>query len=230
MAAPLALMQAPRYTTADAARYLMIPIATLRSWVAGRTYPATSGVVRTDPVIIRPDGEGGGQLSYANLIEAHVLRSLRTVHEVSMRDVRAAIDFAEHEMGIEHLLLHQDLRTGAGQIFLDQYSKLIQLSKDGQLAMKATFETHLSRLDDYQGGFPFRLYPFTRREATRQSPKLIVIDPRIAFGQPTTVNRAIRTSVIASRLSAGETVHDIAKDYDLRPAEVEEAAQYEKAA
>lgn len=223
------LMQAPRYTTADAARYLKIPIATLRSWVAGRSYQASAGTKQSQPLILRP-AKGSGLLSYSNLVEAHVLRALRTVHAVSMRDVRNAISFAETELGIERLLLSQDLRTTAGSMFLEQYSKLVQLDHEGQLAIKAAFEAHLERLDDYQQGIPLRLFPFTRVRAATSTARIIAIDPRVSFGQPTVASHAIRTSVIALRLGAGEQAEDIAQDYDLSPEEVREAASYERAA
>jgi uncharacterized protein (DUF433 family) len=45
------------------------------------------------------------------------------------------------------------------------------------------------------------------------------------------VHRAgVSTQAIAGRLDAGESVSDVAADYDLTPAEVEQAAVYERAA
>ncbi|WP_425508309.1 hypothetical protein [Tahibacter amnicola] len=43
----------PAYTVAEAARYLKVAPATLRSWVAGRPYQKASVTVRSDP-LIRP--------------------------------------------------------------------------------------------------------------------------------------------------------------------------------
>jgi hypothetical protein len=42
-------------------------------------------------------------LSFWNLIEAHVLRALRTEHAVSVKALRKALDYAEKELGIERL-------------------------------------------------------------------------------------------------------------------------------
>lgn len=42
--------------------------------------------------------------------------------------------------------------------------------------------------------------------------------------------RAALTCKLAERLDAGETVDDLAADYDLTPADIEQAALYERAA
>src|SRR4051812_22060592 len=79
------------YGLAEAARYLKLPTATLRSWVAGRTYPKAGGCENFQPLIHPPQKGPPPQLSFWNLIEAHVLRSLRTEHGVALRELRNAI-------------------------------------------------------------------------------------------------------------------------------------------
>lgn len=66
----------PLYTVAEAAGYLHLPRATLRSWVDGRTYTASGEERRPPRLIERPD-PGDDRLSFNNLVEAHVLRALR---------------------------------------------------------------------------------------------------------------------------------------------------------
>ena len=44
---------------------------------------------------------GGNLISFNNLVEAHVLRALRTRDGVRMTAVRKAIDYAEKELGIK---------------------------------------------------------------------------------------------------------------------------------
>ena len=41
----------PAYTPAEAARYLKLATATLRSWVAGRPYPKAGAVGQFQPLI-----------------------------------------------------------------------------------------------------------------------------------------------------------------------------------
>jgi uncharacterized protein (DUF433 family) len=73
-----------------------------------------------------------------------------------------------------------------------------------------------------------RLYPFPTEARTGHRP--IAIDANIAFGRPVLVARGISTHAIAERLDAGESVADLAADYDLAPSDIEQAALYERAA
>jgi uncharacterized protein (DUF433 family) len=216
------------YGLAEAARYLKLPSATLRSWVAGRSYPSKAGKGRFQP-LIQPSHKGPPpQLSFWNLIEAHVLRSLRTDHGIALRELRRAIEYAQKTLQVERLLLHEGLRAHAGDVFLEQYGKLIKLNASGQLAMRKLFEEHLKRVEWDQWKFPVRLYPFVSSEGS--SPKPIAIDPTIAFGRPVVIRAGVSTSTIAERLDAGETVTELAKDYGLEQSEIEQAVVYERAA
>lgn len=218
----------PAYTLAEAARYLKLPVATLRAWVAGRSYPTAGGGGRFQP-LIHPPLRKPPTLSFSNLIEAHVLRALRTDHAVSVRDVRQALRFAEESLGVERLLLHRQLCTEGGRLFLDRYGELISLSASGQLAMRRVFEQHLRRVEWEAPKLPIRLYPFLSSEILSEHHP-IAIDPRIAFGRPIVVRRGVSTHVIAERLDAGEAIAALAADYHLAPEEIEEAALYEHAA
>lgn len=224
----VAAREQPAYALSEAARYLKLPAATLRSWVVGRVYPTTSGVERFQP-LIHPPRKKPPILSFANLVEAHVIRALRTDHGVSLKDLRKAVGYAEHRLGIDRLLLRKELCTHAGKVFLDRYGELINLSASGQLAMRKVFDEHLKRVTWDAQRFPVRLYPFLASEPlTRERP--IAIDPAIAFGRPIVVRKAIATLVIAERIDAGESVRDLAADYDLNEQEIEEAVLYERAA
>ena len=216
------------YTLAEAARYLRLPAATLRSWALGRQYPTAEGSSQFPP-LFRPASKRPPLLSFSNLIEAHVLWSLRTKHVVPVKALRSALAYAEKEMGIDRLLLRPELRADAGKVFLDRYGELIELSASGQLAMRRLFEEHLKRIEWDASKFPVRLYPFLAA-ATPSDARPIVIDPRIAFGRPVVVRKAISTSTIAERIDAGETVEDLAVDYDLGGSEIEQAVLYERAA
>lgn len=222
------LRDQPAYGLAEAARYLKLPAATLRSWVAGRSYPRAEGQGRFAPLIHPPAREPVG-MSFWNLIEAHVLRSLRTEHGISIKDVRDALRYAEEALDVERLLLRKELRTEAGMLFLDRYGELINLSRSGQLAMRQLLERHLKRVEWDEWQFPVRLYPFlVNEEQLDQKP--IAIDPKIAFGRPVVVRAGVSTAAIADRLDAEESVEEIAEDYGLTVEEVEQAVVFERAA
>jgi uncharacterized protein (DUF433 family) len=218
----------PAYTLAEAARYVKVASATLRSWVVGRPYPKADGIGHFRPLIHPPSREPV-QLSFWNLIEAHVLRSLRTEHGVSLNDVRKAIVYAEKSLKIESLLRSKQLRTQAGDLLLERYGELIELSPSRQLAMRRLFQDHLARVEWDEWQFPVRLYPFVLGYGS-PSCKPIAIDPSVAFGRPVVSRLGIGTETIAERIDAGEDVAEVAADYGLTEAEVEQAVLYERAA
>jgi uncharacterized protein (DUF433 family) len=217
----------PAYGLVEAARYLRLPPATLRAWTFGRPYPTAKGESRFSP-LIRPASKQPPLLSFSNLIEAHVLRALRTEHGVSVKAVREAARFAERKLQINRLLLSPELCTKAGDIFLDRYGQLINLSASGQLAMRQVLDAHLKRVE-WEQKLPIRLYPFVLGEAV-DADKPIAIDPRIAFGRPVVASRGVSTAAIVERLDAGEPVAEVAADYELTEADVAQAALYERAA
>lgn len=218
----------PAYTLAEAARYLRLPAATLRSWVVGRQYPTTDGKSRFPP-LIRPASRQPPLLSFANVIEAHVLRALRTEHGVSIKALRTALAYAETKLDIDRLLLRPELRTDAGKVFLERYGELIELSASGQLAMRRLLTHHLKRVEWDASRYPVRLYPFLLPDTSGEE-RPIAIDPRIAFGRPVVLRKGISTSAIVERIDAGESVDDVAADYELGPSEIEQAVLYERAA
>ena len=82
--------------------------ARLRHWskrleadpLHGRTSQRGEQRVVSEP-LIRAPAAGGNLISFNNLVEAHVLRALRTRDGVRMTAVRKAIDYAEKELGIK---------------------------------------------------------------------------------------------------------------------------------
>jgi uncharacterized protein (DUF433 family)/hemin uptake protein HemP len=218
----------PGYTIADASRYIHVPKATLRSWFLGRTYPRRGGVAEFGP-LLAPAGRAGPPLSFLNLVEAHVLRALRTEHDVSLAGIREALQTAEMRLGVQRILLSDQLLTSAGELFIEHYGELISLSRSGQFAMKKMLQAYLRRVVWDDKHIPVRLFPFLRDTETAGSSP-IVIDPRKSFGRPTVTGSGVTTHVIIDRIDAGETVEELARDYDISPAYVEAAILFEKAA
>ncbi len=213
----------PAYTVPEVAGYLKMPAPALRSWmrVLGR-----SNVRPADPrgPLINPACETPLRLSFNNLVECHTLRALMTRHGVSVRSALVAAEAAKKICGEERLFLSDQLRTSAGEIFLEEYGKLTNVTKSGQLAMKVMLEGLLEAIERDKFNLPQRLYPSCGDN------KIIVIDPCIAFGRPVIVHRGISTATIVSRLDSGETVDEISDDYNLDPEDIRRAVIYERAA
>lgn len=217
----------PMYTRLDASRATGVPTSTIGVWVHGMPYTTRSGLRRRyDPVVTLPDATDP-RLSFNNLLEVNVLRALREVHEVQLKSVRIAMENAREERGIERLLLHPNLRTSGGDLFLDYYFRLVDLSNSKQEAMRTILEHSLRRVEvDHEQLRAF--FPLPRLMGREEKP--ILVSPYISFGNAVIASRGVSTYVVRSRLDAGEKREDIIADYDISPDEFNEAILYEAAA
>lgn len=143
-----------------------------------------------------------------------------------MKDVRNAIDYAREKLNVERVLLLPNLTATSGSVFLDHLGQLIDLGKQGQGGLREVLEPYLRRIERNPQGTPIRIFPLTRPAPTN-APQSVAIDPEIAFGRPVLERLGIRTSMLAERFAVGESVAEIAADYDLGVSEVEEALRYE---
>jgi uncharacterized protein (DUF433 family) len=73
-----------------------------------------------------------------------------------------------------------------------------------------------------------RLYPFVLAESAGEKP--IIIDPKISFGRPVVEKAFVATRTILERIDAGERVEELARDYEVTVAAIEEAVVFERAA
>lgn len=219
------VLNTPAYSIAEAARYLDIPMATLRYWVLGGPYQTQRGPKQAPPVIRLADLHER-LLSFVNLVEAHVLDALRRQHHVSLPRVRTALGYLARTLCAEHPLADRSLQTDGLDLFVERYGALINASRAGQTAMRAMLVAHLQRIERNPAGAPVRLYPFTRKHDLEE-PRVVMMDPSIQYGRPVLVGSGIPTAVIAERYKAGESIHDLAGDYGRAPQEIEEAIRCE---
>ena len=219
------LREMPAYRIEEAAHYLRIPKSTVRSWVVGYPYRTKADRKYFRP-IITPASQTPRLLSFMNLVEIHVLDAIRRKHKISLEKVRRTVNYLKQEFPSKHPLADQEFETDGINLFIEKYGQLIGISEDGQLVMKEIVRAYLRRVERDTAGVPVKLYPFTR-ERVSDEPKLIVIDPRISFGQPVIAGTGIWTATIAERYKAGESIEELAYDYDLQPFQIEEAIRCE---
>ena len=174
------------------------------------------------PAIITLPPENEGLLTFNNLIEAYVLRALRTKHTVPMHKVRSALVNAQESLGISRLLLIRELLAGQGDIFLKYYGQLVNLSSK-QIAF--LIEPYLQRIKRDSAGYPSLLYPLIPHRPQSTS---ITINPRVSFGRPTL--NGIATSVIVSRYKGGDSVELLAYDFHFAEPEIRDVIYWELAA
>jgi uncharacterized protein (DUF433 family) len=213
------------YTLRETAHCLQVPYATVRAWATGRTYLTTSGERRAPPLIQIADKRTPA-LSFRNVVELHVLSAIRRKHKVQMSAVRRAIRYLRQRLGVPRPLADQQMATDGKDLFIEHYGNLVSISQGGQLVMKKVVETYLARIERDYAGVPIRLFPFTRPRF-EESPKWVVMSPRVQFGRPCVSGTGIPTSVIAERYRAGDSINELARDYGQETIAIEEAVRYE---
>jgi uncharacterized protein (DUF433 family) len=226
------LRLSPAYTVAEAAHYVRMPEETLRSWVVGRLYPVAGQSKRSHP-LIHLDDPKRQYLSFINLVEAHVLAAIRRRHGVKLPNVRNALDYVRRQFRIERPLIDQAFQTDGLDLFVERYGDLINASRDGQRAMKEIIGVYLKRIERDAKGLPIKLYPFTRdtqaEAAPASDPRVVVMNPAVSFGRPVVAGTGIPVSSIYERYKAGDSVADLAQDFNLETGEIEEAIRCEAA-
>ena len=215
----------PAYSLGETAHCLRVPVATARAWALGRSYPA-AGEEKWAKPLIRIADKDTPALSFRNVIELHVLSSIRREHRVEMRAVRKALDYLGRQLHIRCPLADQQMATDGKDLFVEQYGKLLNISRGRQLKMKALVEVYLSRIERDRLGVPIRLYPFTRT-AIEDTPKSVAMDPRVQFGRPCIAGTGIPTSIIGERYKAGDSIQELGRDYEQKTLDIEEALRYE---
>lgn len=214
----------PAYTIADAARMLSLPPATVRAWVRGQTV-VSRGRRRTFQRVIEADDRLHHRLSFRNLVEIHVLSAIRRAHHVSLPKVRAAVRYLASRMKIDHPLASRRLLTDGRNLLIESLGKIVNASDAGQLEIPEIVARFLARIDHDESGAPVRLFPIVGDDVTSRG--AVVIDPRVNFGQPQLRSASISTRAIADRLCADESIRDLAKDFGVTEAEIEEALRFE---
>ena|SRR5579884_3641963 len=209
------ILERAAYSPAVAARYVGVPYQTLRYWLLGR------GPVGS---IIEPAETKPLVLSFANLLECHVLNALRTQYSLVLPRVRAALEQLKRISHDKHPLLNSKFQTDGVSLFIDK-GALLNLSHGGQYALRDVLEVYLKRIEWQEKGRA-KFYPFVANHSPDE-PRIISITPSVAFGRSVIDGTGISTAVIAARFWAREDPAALAQEYERKEEEILEAIRWE---
>jgi uncharacterized protein (DUF433 family) len=221
--------EVPLYTVRQAAGYLGDPASTVRAWTVGQDYPKVHGRTgRFQPLIELPEGRPA-RLTFNNLIEAYVLRTLRRAHNVELSAVRRAIANVTRQLGDPRPLLSRNFATDGVRIYLKEIDGLLEVStgSGSQYTIREVIEIGLTRIERSPTGLAERLYPYRNNV---DEPKVVAIDPRTSFGRPTIQGSGVTVDVVADLIDAGETAERVAREFGISKAEVNSAVTWHKRA
>ncbi len=216
--------EVPAYPLREAAHYLRVPPTTLRQWLCGRTV----GGRREAGVVDAPRRVGREVLlSFNNLVECHILASLRREHELSLRSIRSALRYVRKELGLQRPLLEQPFVTNGVDLFVEHLGLLVNASRNGQLGARALLAGALLRVERGTDGLPVKLYPFPGSQVAADAPRDIVVDPAVSFGRPVIAGTGVPTQEVAARMRAGEDLRELADDFGVSEAAIIAAVRCE---
>ena len=234
------------YGPREAAACLNIPESTLLRW--------TTGHLDVGPVLtVTPDQR---RLSFFNLLEAFVLDELRRRSRFSLQQLRLLIDELRREYpDLTYPLAQVDVsvtkemprplydvtsasgarfeksakRRSRAQLYTQVEGRpLISVSDRGRnLVLTEVLRDFLKRVEKRPVEGIVRLYPFITRDRDPDGPRTVAVDPVIAFGKPVISGTGIPTAAVYQLFNAGDSIQEIAEEYDREPGEIETAIRYE---
>lgn len=211
-------LQTPSYTVKEAARFARTSPQTISNWqkISGNKPGAISS------------REPGSALTYMQLIEVGVVAAMRKAG-VPLKAIRSARDYLSTNFDSRFPFVEYRFKTSGKDLIVASEdlrkadkNKLVVVSESGQYAWREILQQLLQEFEytAEENGSVVRW-----NVAGRDQP--IIIDPRIAYGSPSV--SGIQTAVIANRWKSGDTVEDIAEDFELQKSVIMSALHFEKA-
>lgn len=219
----LDLLEREMYSEAEAARLLGVAQGTLHYWLEGR---AESGRRYRPVVRLEPKG-GRAPVTWAEFVEAGLLREYRRTHKVAMAELRAFIDRLREEFGVPYPLADRRPYV-SGRALVWEAQQAAGLPSDLWLvAVAGVGEQYM--LTPPSDAFLKRA-KWTGEVATAWKPSAdpnspVLIDPLTRFGRPSV--GGVSTEVIWEHDEAGEPKQEIAEMFGLTLREVRWALAYE---
>ena len=205
----------PLYTIPEAARLLGVPTSTFDMWTRRGPGTGPRGLVTT----VRGSGRGPA-VPFVGLVEGMVAAAFRRAG-VSMQHIRKSLTAIESTIGLEHALASRKLYTDGAAIVYNYAQReddeeLLAVVVSGQRVFSPIVSDYLKRITYADDQFAMRLVlPITKEQ-------LIVADPRRAHGRPLFLRGGAPMEDVIDRFRAGESFRSVARDFDLRPEDVEE--------
>jgi uncharacterized protein (DUF433 family) len=182
-----------------------------------------------EPVFGRPpESDGPPIVSFLQLAELIVVARYRrrSGRRIKLERLRAAHRFARERLDIEFPFASQRIKFEGGHIIHDFEAthpqaggKRIAVDMGGGYVLPLDFTDTLDLFDfDTDDTLATRFYPLGRENP-------VVIDPEHAAGLPTFVGTNVRIETVVSRWRAGQTISEIAEDFEIPVDTVEAVLQ-----
>ena len=201
----------PILTPLDTAYHLAIPERTLYHWLReeARGHPLVHSV--------RPGRQGWPSVPFIGIIEAYVLRALRSLG-LSMSKIGAATAEVREMFDTEYGLATRRIATDGIDVFV-HYLDSDELARVGDRQMPIR-----RVIDDYLKYITWDEHDLPRRLTLKQyDPDIarVVIDPQFGWGSPVVESARVTVEAIVGLWKAGETPDVVAGEYGLTREQVD---------
>lgn len=214
---PIAMQDRIIYTLADVDRLAQVTPGTAKRWLLGYTYVRQGQRVTVPPVTPRESSVTAA--TFFDLIEVVAIGKFKE-KGFSLATVRRLVDVCQTVLGVARPLTSVVFKTEGYRIFVEHAGELIEVLRTaGQAAWQEILESFLETLD-YRADRAATWWPLGRSAGVR-------VDPAWGLGRPVIASRGIRTDILLEHWGAGESIADVANDYELTPQEVESALRFE---
>ena len=224
----------PIYSIPQAAQYLRLQKDRLRDWVGGWFSKTKADKRFFEPLIKLPHPNNfellpqskTTLLSFINLVEAHVLIAIFKATGFSRKQLSTALDYIKRRLSTPQLFYAgKDFERKGIALLFERFGEKLAAS-DREQEARQILATYFDRIVRDEAGLPLKLYPFTKLPGADE-PKTVMIDPRISFGRPVLAGTGIPTAMLAERYKAGDSIDELAQDYNCDRLQIEEGIRCE---
>jgi uncharacterized protein (DUF433 family) len=201
----------PLYDVSEAAEFVGVPQAALAEW----TGPVSNGNGSPEP-LLQLMGPSPGRLSFANLVEAHILEATRK-HHISASEVRTAIDVVpERERRTLHPLLTREFYKRGKWHFVECLASSIRNSQhaDGRSvrldSLATDLDRHLDRIERDANDDPYQMFPMRHNDN-----KYVALNINVVAGHPIIAGTGLRVRHLSDLVGTGMSIAIVANRYDL---------------
>lgn len=196
------------FLTRDVANILSLPYSKVRNLMKNFWHDKTFG------------NEKNLSINFYALIEFYTFYQLRLL-KVPAVEIKKAHKILSKELKVKYPFALSGIRTDGKNVWYETLENLIKIDGKNQFVIREFITKFLHKIEFGENNIAKCFYPIPNS-------KLVVVDPKHQFGQPTITGKNISVSAIKKLYEGGETPSEIASLYDIKIAQVAHALEFYK--
>ncbi len=215
------LIGAGLYSLPEASRLTSIPAPRIRRWMEGYEYLDRGKRRRSPPIVQSALGRSTGSLalSFADLIEVRVLDAFLQAG-CSWHEIRTTVEGARELLSTTHPFSTKQFKTDGKRILADLGHGRNMLRVNTGQWEAASLVRHALKGVEYENDRPDEWWPMTKN-------KLVLLDPKRAFGTPIVSIGAVPTYILAASAKAERSVIVTSRLFEVPVRAVRHAVEFE---